>query len=614
MTSPTTILIVEDEILVAKDIRRFLHGLEYEVVGIAASGEEAIRLAVETRPHLILMDIRLKGDMDGITAAERIRERFHTPIVFLTAQWDKTTRERAKGTGAYGYVLKPWVDRELEIGVEMALAIHAKERQVTESEERVRRIVENALDAVVMMDAAGNVIDWNPQAEKTFGWSRAEALGRPVAELIVPPDLREAHLRGLEHARATGRGGILNTRIEITAVHRDGTRFPVQLAVTPIRSGDSWIFSAFIRDITESKRSRDALEASERKYRTLVETTNTGFLIKDAQGRVVDANAEYVRLSGHLTLRDIRGRSVLEWTAEYHRDRNAEEIRQSLESDQTRTYEIHYVDSNGRITPVEVNATRLQTDDGLWILSLCRDITERKRQERELAEYAGAVSHDLKKPLGMVMRHVQRLERRYRDQLDDVAREHIRMAIQGTKDMERLIDDLRDNEQFGRRAAEPVDGNRVLQRVMEILGPDIDGSNAVLDVEPLPTVIANEWELIVVFQNLLSNAIKYRGEQPPHIRVGARPEQGNWLFWVQDNGIGMEPKDTQKVFHIWERLLQKPEVEGTGIGLANCKKAIERRGGRIWAESEPGNGSTFFFTLPAPEEPASQTDDGGNRR
>jgi light-regulated signal transduction histidine kinase (bacteriophytochrome) len=176
--------------------------------------------------------------------------------------------------------------------------------------------------------------------------------------------------------------------------------------------------------------------------------------------------------------------------------------------------------------------------------------------------------------------------------------------------MERLIDDLKDNEQFGRRAAEPVDCNRVLQRVMEVLGPDIDGANALLDVEPLPTVIANEWELIVVFQNLLSNAIKYRGDQPPHIRVGARPEHGNWLFWVQDNGIGMEPKDTQKVFQIWERLLQKPEVEGTGIGLANCKKAIERRGGRIWAESEPGSGSTFFFTLPAHEEPASHVDGG----
>lgn len=599
MSSLTTILIVEDETLVAKDIRRFLQGLGYEVVGIAGSGDEAIRLALDARPDLVLMDIRLKGDMDGITAAKRIRESFDVPIVFLTAQWDKQTRERAKGTGAYGYVLKPWVERELEIGVEMALAIHAKERQVTESEERVRRIVENALDAVVMMDGDGKIIDWNPQAEKTFGWSREEALGRPVAELIVPADLREAHERGLAAAHTTGRGGILNKRIEITALRRDGTRFPVQLAVTPIRSADSFIFSAFIRDITESKRSREALEASERKYRTLVETTNTGFLIKDGDGRVIDANAEYVRLSGHLTLQDIRGRSVQKWTAEYHQDRNAEEIRNSLESDQTRTYEVHYVDSNRRITPIEINATRLQTDDGVWILSLCRDITERKRQERELAEYAGAVSHDLKKPLGMVMRHVQRLERRYRDQLDETALEHIRTAIQGTKDMERLIDDLKDNEQFGRRAAEPVDCNRALKRVLEVLGPEIDESHAALEVEPLPTVIANEWELIVVFQNLIGNAIKYRGDEPPHIRVGARRENANWLFSVRDNGIGMEPKDTVKVFQIWERLLQKPGVEGTGIGLANCKKAIERRGGRIWTDSEPGAGSTFFFTLPA---------------
>lgn len=599
----TRILIVEDEILVARDIRRFLIGIDYEVVAMAVSGAEAVEKALDLRPDLILMDIRLKGEMDGITAVERIREQIDVPVVYVTAQWDKQTRDRARATGAHGYVVKPWVERELEIGIEMALAIHAKERQVTESEERVRRIVENALDAVVMMDAKGAVIDWNPQAEKTFGWPRDEALGRKVADLIIPPHLREAHTRGLANFQTTGRGRILNQRIEFTAIRRDGGEFPVELAVTPVRSGESYVFSAFIRDITERKQSRERIESSERKYRTLVETTNTGFLIIDEQGQVIDANAEYIRLSGHMTLNDIRGRSVLDWTVEYHRDHHAEELRKCFASETSRSFEIRYGDAAGRFTPIEVNATRLQTEDGWRLLSLCRDITDRKRHEQELEEYAGAVSHDLKKPLGMVMRHVQRLEKRMHDQLGDADREHVQTAIQGTKHMERLIEDLKDNEEFGRRAAEAVDCNHVLAEVVEVLGADIDASSAVIKVDSLPSVIANEWELMIVFQNLIGNAINYRADRPLQIHIAAQRQGNDWQFSVRDNGIGMQAKYTSEVFQIWKRLFQKKDVEGRGIGLANCKKAIERRGGRIWVEAQMGEGSTFFFTLPAVDEP-----------
>lgn len=601
----TSILIVEDEVFVAQDIGHFLQELDYEVSEMAVSGEEAIEKALGLRPDLILMDIRLDGEMDGITAVKNIREQFDVPVVYLTAQWDKKTRERAKETGAYGYVLKPWVERELEIGIEMAIAIHEKEKQVIESEDRIRRIVEHALDSVVMMDAAGVIIDWNPQAEETFGWSREEALGQTVVELIIPPQLREAHCQGLATFHSTGRGRIINQRIESTALRRDGSEFPVELAVTPVRSGESSMFSAFIRDITERKQSRERIEASERKYRTLVETTNTGLLIADEQGRVVDANAEYVRLSGHMTLSDIRGRSVLEWTAGFRGERqhHAEEFRKCFASDASRSFEIRYGDAAGRFTPIEVNATRLQTEDGWRLLSLCRDITVRKRHELELEEYADAVSHDLKKPLGMVMRHVQQLERRKREnQLDDADLEHIRKAISGTKDMAELIKDLQDNEAIGRRTVQPVDCSQVLSRVVDVLDPDIERSGAVIDADSLPVVIANEWELLFVFQNLIDNAIKYRADRPLEIHIAAQRQGKDWQFSVRDNGIGMEEKDTSRIFQIWIRLLQKQDVEGRGIGLANVRKAIERRGGRIWVESQPGEGSTFFFTLPAVEE------------
>jgi PAS domain S-box-containing protein len=602
MSAKTTILIVEDEMLVAKDIRRFLQALDYEVLGIAASAEEAIESALDSRPDLILMDIRLKGEMDGITAAEKIRERLDVPVVFLTAQWDKKTRERAKATGAYGYVLKPWVERELEIGVEMALAIHAKERQVTESEERVRRIMETALDAVVMMDADGIVVDWNPQAENTFGWSRDEALGRPVAELIVPPGYREGHLRGLEIARATGRGGILNKRIEIDALRRDGTVFPVQLAVTPIRSGESCIFSAFIRDITESKRARDALQANETKYRTLVEATNTGYLIIDERGRVIEANAEYIRLSGHLTLNDIRGRSVLEWTVEHLRERHVEEIRKCLESSSSHSFETRYGEADGRSIPIEVNAKGLWTRDGWQIVSLCRDITSRKRHEQQLEEYASAVAHEVKGPVRTMLWCSVSLQRNVQDKLGESELNELQKVSQKAEELKQVCLALEYNENLGRTAAGPVDCNPILSAVRERLRPEIEAAQATIEADSLPTVIADEGELPIVFQNLISNAIKYRADRPLQIHIASQRHGSDWQFSVRDNGIGIDPRKTSEVFQIFKRLKEKEDVEGLGVGLANCKNIIERRGGSIWVKSEPGVGSTFYFTLPAVDD------------
>lgn len=602
----TRILIVEDELLVAKDIRKFLQGLDYDIPGIAASGQQAIDFANQYKPDLILMDIRLKGDMDGIEASETILRDMDVAVVYLTGQWDKATRDRARKTGPFHYILKPWVERELQIGVEMALSKHAAERKVKESEEHMRRILENALDAVVTMDENGRITEWNLQAERTFGWQRDEACGRSVAETIIPQQYRERHADGLQHFLATGAGPLLNRRLgEFTAIHRDGHEFPIELSISPVKRGDKYSFSAFIRDITERRQTRERLEKSEHKYRTLVETTETGYVIVDGTGKVIDANAEYVRLTGHLTLQDILGRSVIEWTAEHDRERNAEEVKRCQKRGFVRGLEIDYIDRNGFTTPIEINSTVIDTDEGWRMLALCRDITERheaeqalKQSNADLEEYAYAVSHDLKDPLGIIMRHIQFLDRRYSDQLDEGARDHIAKTVQGTKYMERLINELKANAEIGRGSVEAVDCEFVLADVLDNLQPIISDSGAVVTSDHLPTVHANPTEVAQVFQNLIGNAIKFRlDERPLQIHVAYQRDGNNWRFSVRDNGIGIANNHLSRVFQIFERIGEK-ETEGTGIGLANCKKAIERRGGDIWVESEFGVGSTFFFTLP----------------
>ncbi|MBW3543963.1 MAG: PAS domain S-box protein, partial [Planctomycetes bacterium] len=329
---------------------------------------------------------------------------------------------------------------------------------------------------------------------------------------------------------------------------------------------------------------------------------------------------EYVRLTGHLTLADIRGRHVREWTAEHDRDRLNQMLAQCLQTGHVRNLEIDCCEPAGDRTPVELNATRLDTPDGPWILGLCRDISERRRAAAALAqkaeelarsnadldEFAYAASHDLKGPLGMVMRHAQRLERRCGERLDAESIEHLDSIKNGVRLMDRLIRDLHTNSQVGRDTRlEPVDTAALVREVAIVLSPQIEDAGAQLSTAGLPTVVASRTDLLTVFQNLIQNAIKFReAGRPPRIDVSAERESEEWVFAFRDNGIGIDPVYSERIFKLFERLPGSADTEGTGIGLANCKKAVERRGGRIWVESQPGAGSTFYFTLPILAEAA----------
>jgi PAS domain S-box-containing protein len=472
------------------------------------------------------------------------------------------------------------------------------------------------LDAVVTMDAEGEITGWNSQAEKTFGWLKEEVLGHSLSETIIPPAYRKDHERGLRHYLATGAGPLFNKRIEFSAIHRDGREFPVELAISPLITQSGASFSAFVRDITKRNQAQQWLEKSEQKYRALVETTGTGYVIIDREGTVFDANAEYVRLTGHLTFQDIKGRSVFEWTAKQDLEQRKQKMQACLEQGYVRNLEIDYMDQDGRMIPTEINATVIDTDEGPRILSLCRDITERreaqqalKRSNEDLDAYAYAVSHDLKDPLGKIMRNVQFLERRCLGQLDDRSRKNITKIIEGTREMEQLINDLYQNSKIGLGKVELVNCEEVLREVCGLLQNKDGTEGAAITSDTLPTVFSNRTDMLVLFQNLIGNAIKFRDEtRPLEIQVGCQQKAGEWQFCVQDNGIGIAPEHQERIFQIFERLGEK-DVDGTGIGLANCKKAVERRGGRIWVESELNRGSGFYFTFPALNEQPNDSEE-----
>ena len=245
------------------------------------------------------------------------------------------------------------------------------------------------------------------------------------------------------------------------------------------------------------------------------------------------------------------------------------------------------------------------------------------RSNAELEQFASVASHDLQEPLRMVTTYLELLRLRYGDRLDGEAIEFVDFAVDGANRMSRLIKDLLQYSRVGTRGQPfaPVDWEVVSSWTLSNLSVAIDESGAIVTHDPLPTVMADETQMLQLLQNLIGNAIKFRGEMPPEIHVGAERRAGSsqgaadtWLFSVRDNGIGIEPQYSERIFQIFQRLHSRHEYPGTGVGLAVCRRIVERHGGRIWVESTPGQGSTFYFTLPdrgavtEPDETALLTD------
>lgn len=223
---------------------------------------------------------------------------------------------------------------------------------------------------------------------------------------------------------------------------------------------------------------------------------------------------------------------------------------------------------------------------------------------RELQEFAYVVSHDLQEPLRMVSSYLKLIARRYQGRLDQDADEFIAFAVDGAERMAAMIDGLLQYSRVQSRG-EPfaaVDLEQVLADVLDNLRLQIEESGARVEHTRLPAVAADRQQMTRLLQNLIGNAIKFHGEAPPHVRVDARLHEGAWTLSVQDNGIGIEPRDAERVFGMFQRLHSRGKYPGTGIGLAVCKRIVERHGGRIWMESTPGGGSTFSFTLPQRQE------------
>jgi len=369
-------------------------------------------------------------------------------------------------------------------------------------------------------------------------------------------------------------------------------------------------------------------EAAEARFRGLVESAPDAIVTVDHAGQIVLVNSQVETLFGY-TRDELLGQPVEMLVPQRFHVQHVGDRERYTAAPRTRPMGAGLAlaarRKDGHELPVEISLSPLQTHGELWITAIIRDVTERRRAEdelrrtaerlaqqtaelersnAELQQFAYVASHDLQEPLRMVASYTQLLARRYGDKLDADALEFIDYAVDGARRMQALINDLLAYSRVGTRGMElaPTDCNAVVDQVVADLGAAIEDEQAVVTHDDLPIVDGDTLQLSQLFQNLIGNAIKFHGERAPRVAVTVERRDRDWLFAVRDNGIGIDPEYADRIFVIFQRLHSRAEYAGTGIGLAICKKIVERHGGRIWMESAPGEGTTFYFTLPAREE------------
>lgn len=373
--------------------------------------------------------------------------------------------------------------------------------------------------------------------------------------------------------------------------------------------------------VVERERAASELQASQQRFFRFLDELPVGVFIVEGDGRPVFTN----RMAGELLGRGVVdvGGSELAETYDVYRagtdtlyPNDELPVLRALHGERVYGDDIEIDRPDGRV-PVEVWAAPVDEAGRIaWAIAAFSDVSERQRAQaeiaqaseelersnRELEQFAYIASHDLQEPLRIVAGYVQLLERRYTEAIDDEGREFIEYVVQGVARMRQLIQDLLTYSRAGKveKALEPVDTAKVVELALSNVAASIEESGATVDVaDGLPLVLGDVSQLVQVFQNLVSNALKFRKpDEPPVVRIGAEPAgDTHWRFWVTDDGIGIEPEFAERIFGIFQRLHARSEYPGTGIGLTLCKKIVERFGGTIWMESQPGESTTFSFTL-----------------
>ncbi|MFL6450497.1 MAG: PAS domain S-box protein [Bryobacteraceae bacterium] len=477
------------------------------------------------------------------------------------------------------------------------------EAKLLEQEEQLRRLLAIDTVAVIFFDLSGNVTGANDAFLRMSGYTRDDLDRAPLRwDIMTPPEWMDASLKTRDELAATGGA----RPYEKQYIRRDGSRWWGLFAPKMLNDRQA---VEFILDITERKQAEEALRESEERFRRAFSNAAVGLVLSARDGRLLHFNAAYCEILGY-TAEELRDKDLFEITYPDDVPRNRELHTQLLSGAiQNFVIDKRYVRKDGQVVWVRATAKVMTEEAGqpVQIVGIVENIQDRKeaeaalmRSREELAQFAHTVAHDLQTPLRGLITYSQLLARRYGGSLDNAANEFLDFIVDGARNMENLIRALLRYAEVGDDGTERITLSLgdVIEDVLALMQQEIADSGAEIRYADLPDLQADRVQLTQLFQNLIGNAIKYRKPgDPPRITLSAKLRPTGCLFAVEDNGQGMDPRYSESIFQPLKRLHGR-DVPGSGIGLAICKKIVERYGGRIWVESEPGKGSTFFFTIP----------------
>ena len=461
---------------------------------------------------------------------------------------------------------------------------------------------------MVMVDQGGEIILANRALQQLFGYTSEDLLGKPI-EMLVPHRFRPQHPGHRDSFFADPVARPLGNSRDLRGMHKNGSEISVEVGLTPVAMEQGVFALATVVDLTARKKA-------EERFRATVEAAPVGMVMIDQSGEILLVNAALERLFGY-TREELLGQEIEILVPENARGDHPGH-RTGFFADPTQRpmgagRDLCGRHKSGAEIPVELGLTPINTESGIVALGTVVDLTASRndaerirnsnqalaRSNSELEQFAYVASHDLQEPLRKIASYCQLLKEEQAEKLDDEGREYLDVAIDGSKRLLTLVRDLLSLSRVTTRGKPlaPISVHESLQEAMGNLELAIQERDAHVTADPLPNAMADQSQLTLLFQNLIGNAMKYCTARVPMVHIGVCDTGSQFEFSVQDNGIGIEPQYKDRVFQIFQRLHNRREYSGTGIGLALCRRIVERFGGEIWLESTPGRGSTFYFTL-----------------
>jgi PAS domain S-box-containing protein len=621
MKNPS-ILIVEDEQIVARHIEKQLIASGYQVAACVPTGEAAISEVINKKPEIVLMDIRLQGEMDGIEAADIIRKNYQLPVIFLTSYTDDESFQRAVITEPFGYLIKPFDIKDLNRAVEMAIYKNNIHREMLDTKQRLQIAIAASRTVVWELWIEEDKLILDPSMLSQFGY-KPEDFVIPRSERInfIHEEDRETVQKAVREC-IEGKSGSFG--IEHRAYNKDGSLRWISLRGVLLESETNkpkrLVGSA--TDITERKHYEEALKESEEKFRKIFESSGIGMALLRPDGQFTKVNKSFCEMLGYNEdeIIDTNFRNI---THPGDLQKSFELITEMLknESSRSRSIEKRYLRKNGELIWASTTLSLIRDSENkpLFFIAQVHDTTERKKQEEQLLSYTdelkmlnaskdkffSIISHDLRTPFNSLLGITEFITHSYDEMSPKAIKESISSIHQSSQKVFNLILNLFEwtRLQSGKFELDKSDTGirELIEEVVNLYKPNAIAKDIKLSAS-IPEdlfVYADKYMVETVLRNLVNNAIKFT-RRGGSVKVSVIKKGNTAAISIEDNGVGISKENQNKLFRIDEQFKSDgtAEEKGTGLGLVLCKEFVEKNGGTISLESDEGKGSNFTFTLP----------------